>query len=121
MTREEDARGTRSRKARPRSSRIRRAAGTGAPPHDEEVPKADVVITNPTHYAVALRYEDGRMRAPVLVAKGADEVAARIRELAAEHGVPLVSRRRRWRARCSATSISASRSRPRSMSRWPRC
>lgn len=56
-----------------------------------EVPKATVVITNPTHYAVALRYEDGRNGAPVLVAKGADEVAARIRELAAEHGVPLVS------------------------------
>lgn len=56
-----------------------------------EVPKATVVITNPTHYAVALRYEEGRNGAPVLVAKGADEVAARIREIAAENGVPLVS------------------------------
>jgi flagellar biosynthetic protein FlhB len=55
-----------------------------------EVPKADVVITNPTHYAVALRYDDNRMRAPVVVAKGADLVALRIRELATEHGVPLV-------------------------------
>ena len=54
------------------------------------VPGADVVITNPTHYAVALRYDESRMRAPVVVAKGADLVALRIRELAREHGVPLV-------------------------------
>jgi flagellar biosynthesis protein FlhB len=55
----------------------------------QEVPKADVIITNPTHFAVALRYDDKRMRAPVVVAKGADEVAARIREIAGEHAVPL--------------------------------
>jgi flagellar biosynthetic protein FlhB len=55
-----------------------------------EVPKADVVVTNPTHYAVALRYDEARMRAPVVVAKGADLIALRIRELAAEHGVPVV-------------------------------
>jgi flagellar biosynthesis protein FlhB len=55
----------------------------------QEVPKADVVITNPTHFAVALRYDDKRMRAPIVVAKGADEVAARIREIAAENKVPL--------------------------------
>ena len=54
-----------------------------------EVPTASVVITNPTHFAVALRYDEDRMRAPVVVAKGADLVAARIRELATEHGVPL--------------------------------
>jgi flagellar biosynthetic protein FlhB len=56
----------------------------------EQVPTADVVVTNPTHYAVALRYEEGRMRAPIVVAKGADLIAARIREIAAEHGVPLI-------------------------------
>jgi flagellar biosynthetic protein FlhB len=56
----------------------------------EEVPRADVVITNPTHYAIALRYDETRMRAPIVVAKGADLVALRIRELATEHGVPLV-------------------------------
>ncbi|KWR87799.1 flagellar biosynthesis protein FlhB [Cupriavidus sp. IDO] len=56
-----------------------------------EVPKADVVVTNPTHFAVALRYEEGRMSAPRVVAKGSDEVAARIRALAAEHRVPLMS------------------------------
>jgi flagellar biosynthetic protein FlhB len=55
-----------------------------------EIPGADVVVTNPTHYAVALKYTDGKMRAPKVVAKGADEVAARIREVASEHGVPLL-------------------------------
>jgi flagellar biosynthetic protein FlhB len=56
----------------------------------QEVPKADVIVTNPTHYAVALRYEESRMRAPIVVAKGADLVALRIREIAAEHRVPVV-------------------------------
>ncbi len=55
----------------------------------QEVPKADVVVTNPTHYAVALRYDDKRMRAPTVVAKGAGVVAARIREVATEHRVPI--------------------------------
>ena len=55
-----------------------------------EVPTADVVVTNPTHYAVALKYADGKMRAPQVVAKGADEVAAKIRELAAANNVPLL-------------------------------
>ncbi|MDW3689048.1 flagellar biosynthesis protein FlhB [Cupriavidus sp. CV2] len=56
-----------------------------------EVPKADVVVTNPTHFAVALRYEEGRMSAPRVVAKGSDAIAARIREIAVENGVPLLS------------------------------
>lgn len=55
-----------------------------------QVPKADVVVTNPTHFAVALQYTDGEMRAPKVVAKGVNLVAARIRELAAEHNVPLL-------------------------------
>lgn len=55
----------------------------------EQVPLADVVITNPTHYAVALRYSDRPDRAPRVVAMGQDLVAARIRELATEHRVPL--------------------------------
>lgn len=54
----------------------------------EEVPLADVVVTNPTHVAVALRYRDD-MNAPRVVAKGTDLVAARIRAIAEEHGVPL--------------------------------
>lgn len=57
----------------------------------QDVPEATVVVTNPTHFAVALRYDEQRHAAPIVVAKGADEVAARIRELAARHGVPLVS------------------------------
>jgi flagellar biosynthetic protein FlhB len=54
------------------------------------VPKADVVVTNPTHFAVALQYTDGEMRAPKVVAKGVNLVAARIREIAEEHNVPLL-------------------------------
>lgn len=54
------------------------------------VPKADVVITNPTHYAVALKYDLDAMSAPILVAKGTDLVAKRIRDLADEHDVPIV-------------------------------
>ncbi len=55
-----------------------------------KIPTADVVITNPTHYAVALKYVEGRMNAPVVVAKGMDLVAARIREIAAEHHIPFM-------------------------------
>jgi flagellar biosynthetic protein FlhB len=55
-----------------------------------QVPKADVVVTNPTHFAVALKYTDGEMRAPKVVAKGVNLVAARIREIAIEHNVPLL-------------------------------
>ncbi len=54
------------------------------------VPTADVVVTNPTHYAVALKYADGKMRAPQVVAKGADEVAAKIREIATENKVTIL-------------------------------
>ncbi|MBF58972.1 flagellar type III secretion system protein FlhB [Halomonas sp. FeN2] len=53
-----------------------------------KVPQADVIITNPTHYAIALTYQEGSMGAPRLVAKGADAVAARIREIGEEAGVP---------------------------------
>ncbi|MEJ2591745.1 MAG: flagellar biosynthesis protein FlhB [Candidatus Thiodiazotropha sp.] len=56
----------------------------------QEVPKADVIVTNPTHYAVALKYDPERMHAPKLVAKGADLIARNIREVAAEARVPLV-------------------------------
>ena len=55
-----------------------------------EVPTADVVVTNPTHYAVALKYSEKGNRAPIVVAKGADEVAARIRELAMENNVVMM-------------------------------
>jgi flagellar biosynthetic protein FlhB len=55
-----------------------------------EVPKADVVVTNPTHYAVALRYDQIEMSSPKVVAKGVDKVAQRIREIATENNVPIV-------------------------------
>jgi flagellar biosynthesis protein FlhB len=55
-----------------------------------EVPKADVIVTNPTHYAVALRYDDSAMRAPRVIAKGADAVAAKIREVGETHHVPVL-------------------------------
>lgn len=57
----------------------------------EDVPTADVVITNPTHFAVAIKYEDGLMRAPRVVALGKDIIATTIRELAEASGVPLFS------------------------------
>lgn len=55
----------------------------------QQVPEATVVVTNPTHYAVALKYEAG-MAAPVCVAKGVDQVALKIREIAGEHDIPIV-------------------------------
>lgn len=58
-----------------------------------DVPKADVVITNPTELAVALQYDPLTMKAPIVLAKGADLVAARIRRIALEHGIPIVERK----------------------------
>ncbi|MFA3783855.1 flagellar biosynthesis protein FlhB [Melioribacteraceae bacterium 4301-Me] len=55
----------------------------------QEVPKADVVITNPTHYAVALKYDSMKNAAPKVVAKGVDDVAQKIKEIATKHNVPL--------------------------------
>jgi flagellar biosynthesis protein FlhB len=55
-----------------------------------EVPKADIIVTNPTHFAVALKYHDKEMRAPRVVAKGADLVALRIRAMAEEHKIPIL-------------------------------
>ena len=57
----------------------------------EHVPTADVIVVNPTHYAVALKYEGGKMGAPRVVAKGVDEIAHRIRELAEANRVAIVS------------------------------
>jgi len=54
------------------------------------VPTADVIVTNPTHFAVALKYDSKAMRSPTVVAKGADLIAKRIREIAKKHKVPLV-------------------------------
>lgn len=56
----------------------------------QTVPRADVVITNPTHFAVAMEWKRERMPAPMVVAKGQDHIAARIREIATEHNIPLI-------------------------------
>jgi flagellar biosynthesis protein FlhB len=56
----------------------------------QEVPKADVVITNPTHVAVALKYDQLKMASPIVLAKGYDEVAQRIKKIAAENDIPMV-------------------------------
>jgi flagellar biosynthetic protein FlhB len=69
------------------------------------VPKADVVVTNPTHFAVALEWNQDTMQAPMVTAKGADEVAFRIRKIAADNGVPLVENRPLARALFAETEI----------------
>ena len=69
------------------------------------VPEADVVITNPEHYAVALKYNSGNMGAPVLVAKGADLVAFKIREIAKAHDVPVLEAPPLARAVCYSTEL----------------
>lgn len=69
----------------------------------QEVPQANVVITNPTQIAVALKYEREKMNAPVLVAKGARLIAERIKELARMHGIPLVENR--WLAQALYKSV----------------
>ena len=56
----------------------------------QEVPTADVIVTNPTHYSVALKYEQGKNRAPVVVAKGVDQMAFYIRQIAESHKVPII-------------------------------
>ena len=73
----------------------------------QDVPTASVVVTNPTHYAIALRYDVGGNGAPRLVAKGADLVAAQIRELAREHGVPILEQPPLARALFYSTKIGA--------------
>jgi flagellar biosynthetic protein FlhB len=70
----------------------------------QEVPKADVIVTNPTHYAVALQYKKG-MAAPVVVAKGQDLVARRIKIIGAENGVVIVENKPLARALYAAVEI----------------
>jgi flagellar biosynthetic protein FlhB len=71
----------------------------------QTVPKADVVITNPTHVAVALRYETGKMDAPVVVAKGAGFVADKIKQIARHAGVPIIENRSLARGLYKAVKI----------------
>ena len=72
-----------------------------------EVPKATVIVTNPTHYAVALKYESGAMAAPKCVAKGVDALALRIRELARDSEVPIVENPPLARALYAAVEVDA--------------
>ncbi|MDO9051107.1 MAG: flagellar biosynthesis protein FlhB [Methylotenera sp.] len=72
-----------------------------------EIPNADVVITNPTHYAVAIKYKEDGMRAPVVVAKGADAVALKIREIAAENNVLTIESPKLARAIFTHTELNA--------------
>lgn len=74
----------------------------------QQVKDADVVITNPTHISVAIKYDPSKMEAPVVVAKGADNVAMRIRELAREHGVPIIERRELARALYGSVKVGHS-------------
>jgi flagellar biosynthetic protein FlhB len=71
----------------------------------QELPKADVVITNPTHFAVALRYDEGRMGAPRVIAKGLDEMAMQIRLVASSHRIPTVEAPPLARALYATTQI----------------
>ncbi|MCY8498725.1 flagellar biosynthesis protein FlhB [Bacillus atrophaeus] len=59
----------------------------------QEVPKADVIITNPTHYAIALKYDEHKMDAPYIIAKGVDHLALKIKQIAKEHDVMTVENR----------------------------
>ena len=71
-----------------------------------EIPKADVVITNPTHYAVAIKYQDEGMRAPIVVAKGADVMALKIREIASEHNILIMESPKLARALFAHTELN---------------
>jgi flagellar biosynthetic protein FlhB len=71
------------------------------------VPRATVVLTNPTHYAVALKYEQGVDAAPVCLAKGTDLIAAQIRRIAREHDIPIVENKPLARALHDMTEVDA--------------
>jgi flagellar biosynthetic protein FlhB len=71
------------------------------------VPKAHVIITNPTHYAVALQYDRNSHAAPIVVAKGTDFIAQRIREIAKEHNIPILERKALARALYSSTEVGS--------------
>ena len=71
----------------------------------QSVPKADVVVTNPTHFAVALQYDSDEMHAPKVIAKGADYLASRIRQIAVVHGIPIVERKPLARALYSGVEV----------------
>ncbi|MDR0764412.1 MAG: flagellar biosynthesis protein FlhB [Synergistaceae bacterium] len=73
-----------------------------------DVPKADVVVTNPTHIAIAIQYDQQTMSAPVIVAKGTDFIARKIKEIAAEHDIPIVENKPLARALMKQVEIGES-------------
>jgi flagellar biosynthetic protein FlhB len=73
-----------------------------------DVPKADVVVTNPTHIAVAIQYDQQTMSAPVIVAKGQDFIAQKIKDIAAEHGIPIVENKPLARALMQRVEVGES-------------
>lgn len=85
------------------------------------MPKADVIITNPTHYSVALKYDAGKPgAAPKVLAKGVDEVAMKIREIAREYDIPVMSSPPLTRAIYHATEIGQEIPEG-CLPPWPRC
>lgn len=94
MTKEEVKDERRSMEGDPqiKGRRLRMARQIAMQRINSAVPKADVVVTNPTHFSVAIRYDQRTMSAPKVVAKGADEMAMRIREVARHHRVPVIER-----------------------------
>lgn len=74
----------------------------------QSIPRADVVVTNPTHFAVALEYQRDSMSAPAVIAKGQDLIAQRIKEIAKEHGVPIIENKPLARALFAEVDIGDS-------------
>ena len=94
MTRQEvkDERKTTDGDAQMKSRRMQMARTIAMQRLGNDVPEADVIVTNPTHYSVALKYDSESMVAPRVVAKGADYLALRIRQIATTNGIPIVER-----------------------------
>lgn len=94
MTKQEvkDERKSTDGDAEMKGRRMRMAREMAAQRLGADVPTADVVVTNPTHYSIALRYDPKSMAAPTVVAKGADFIALRIRQIANQHDIPIVER-----------------------------
>lgn len=107
MTREEVRKETEEDEGRPQDKQRRRQRHRELSANRiiREVPLADVIVTNPTHFAVALRYRAKEHRAPVVVAKGADEFALQIRAVARRNAVPIVEHRALARALFSAVKV----------------
>ena len=70
------------------------------------VPEANVVVTNPTELAIALKYDESKMESPIVVAKGAGAIAKKIRRIALEHGIPIVEKKELAQALCKQVEIN---------------